>query len=71
MESGLVTVEYYDGAAQDRLIGAVYVPQASAMACAQEIGRAILKAVGGNCLTAHLLDGVGDTRDILTVFKKR
>ncbi len=69
--SGLMTVEYYDGAAQDRLIGAVYVPEASASACANLIGMAILKAVGGNCLTAHLLDGGGNVRDMLTVFKKR
>ena len=69
--SGMMTVEYYDGAAQDRLIGAVYVPEASANACANLIGMAILKAVGGNCLTAHLLDVGGNVRDMLTVFKKR
>ena len=67
----LMTVEYYDGAEPDRLIGAVYVPEASANACANLIGKAILKAVGGNCLTAHLLDAGGNVRDMLTVFKKR
>ncbi len=67
----LMTVEYYDGAAQDRLIGAVYVPEASASACANLIGMAILKAVGGNCLTAHLLDGSGNLQDMQTVFRSR
>ena len=69
--NALMTVEYYDSREPDRLIGAVYVPEASASACASQIGRAILKALGGNCLTAHLLDGNGNLSDVLTVFRNR
>lgn len=67
----LNTVEYYDGVEQDRLIGAVYVPETSAAACATRIGKAILKALGGNCLTAKLMDGQGNDVDELTVFRDR
>ena len=67
----LMTAEYYDGADPDRLIGAVYVPQASANACVNLIGKAILKALGGNCLTAVLLDGDGERVDELNVFRNR
>ena len=66
-----MTAEYYDSAAPDRLIGAVYIPAAAATATAQQIGRAILKALGGNCLTAVLLDGDGERVDELAIFRKR
>ena len=66
-----MTAEYYDSAAPDKLIGAVYIPAATATASAQQIGRAILKTLGGNCLTAVLLDGNGERVDELPVFRKR
>lgn len=69
--SDLMTAEYYDSAAPDKLIGAVYVPAVTATASAQQIGRAILKSLGGNCLTAVLLDGDGERVDELPVFRKR
>lgn len=67
----LNTVEYYDGVEQDRLIGAVYVPGASALACAQNIGQTILRVLGGNTLRAVLLDAEGALFDELTVYRKR
>ena len=67
----LMTAEYYDAADPDKLIGAVYVPASCACACATRIGLAILKALGGNCLTAVLLDGDGERVDELPVFRNR
>lgn len=69
--NALMTAEYYDSREPDRLIGAVYVPKASANACVQMIGKAILRAIGGNCLTAHLLDGSGNLQDMQPVFRSR
>lgn len=67
----LNTVEYYDGVEQDRLIGAVYVPEASAIFCAQSIGHTILRVMGGNCLRALLLNAEGALIDELAVHRKR
>lgn len=67
----MVTVEFYEGVAHEKLIGAVYLESKRLMENVELVGRAICAARKMNAVDCAILDQDGNLTDSIVVFWKR
>ena len=67
----MVTVEFYEGVAHEKLIGAVYLDEKRMLENVELVGRAICTAREMNAVDCAILDQDGNLTDSIVVFRKR
>ena len=67
----MVTVEFYEGVAHEKLIGAVYLEEKRLLENVEIVGRAICTARRMNAVDCAILDQEGSLTDSIVVFRKR
>lgn len=67
----MVTVEFYEGVAHEKLIGAVYLDEKRLIDNVEIVGRAICAARKMNAVDCAILNQDGNLTDSIVVFRKR
>lgn len=70
MPRDVVTVEYYSTLDPDRLLGAVDVPRKRMLDGAEQVGRAICRAVAADSVNAILIDENGNAVERMLICRK-